>query len=117
MRPRPRPWGPLPTGRGTRIGKAVKTFLDEFGRRGLARGAVLVLISDGWERDHPAQLGEQMALVARLEHQVVWLNPRSATAGFAPLAGGMAAALPHVDTLRSGHSVHALDEVLRAVWC
>lgn len=100
---------------GTRIGAAVKTFLDDFGRRGLARGAVVVVVSDGWEREDPTQLGEQMARLARLAHRVVWVNPRSATVGFAPLAGGMAAALPHVDVVVSGHSVQALDEVLAAI--
>jgi len=100
---------------GTRIGEAVKSFLDDFGRRGLARGAVVVVVSDGWERDDAALLAEQMARLARLAHRVVWVNPRSAVPGFAPRAAGMAAALPHVDTLVSGHSVHALDEVLAAI--
>jgi hypothetical protein len=100
---------------GTRIGEALKTFVDDFGRRGLARGAVVVIVSDGWERADPALLGEQMARLSRLAHRVVWVNPRSAAEQYEPLVGGMAAALPHVDVLVSGHSVAALDEVLDAI--
>ncbi|HEU4512802.1 MAG TPA: VWA domain-containing protein [Nocardioidaceae bacterium] len=100
---------------GTRLGAALKTFLDDFGRRGMARGAVVVVISDGWERADPALLGEQMARLQRLAHRVVWVNPRSAAERYEPLAGGMAAALPHVDVFVSGHSLDALDEVLIAI--
>ncbi|HSF26544.1 MAG TPA: VWA domain-containing protein [Actinomycetes bacterium] len=100
---------------GTRIGSALKAFLDGHGRRGLARGAVVVIVSDGWERADPAQVGEQMARLARLAHRVVWVNPRKAAEGFAPLTGGMAAALPHVDAFVSGHSAAALDDVLAAI--
>jgi len=100
---------------GTRLGAALKTFVDEHGRRGMARGAVLVIVSDGWERADPALLGEQMARLARLAHRIVWVNPRSAAERYEPLVGGMAAALPHVDALVSGHSLGALDEVLAAV--
>lgn len=100
---------------GTRIGSALKDFLDTYGRRGMARGAVVVIVSDGWERDDPALLGEQMARLSRLAHRVVWVNPRKAAEGFAPLVGGMAAALPHVDAFVSGHSLAALEEVLAAI--
>jgi uncharacterized protein with von Willebrand factor type A (vWA) domain len=100
---------------GTRIGAAVKAFNDGYGRRGLARGAVVVVVSDGWERDDPAVLGEQMARLARLAHRVVWVNPRSASERYEPLAGGMAAALPYVDAFVSGHSLSALDDVLAAI--
>ncbi len=100
---------------GTRLGAALKTFLDDFGRRGMARGAVVVVISDGWERADPVLLGEQMARLQRLAHRVVWVNPRSAAEQYEPLAGGMAAALPHVDVFVSGHSLDALDEVLTAI--
>jgi hypothetical protein len=100
---------------GTRLGAALKTFVDDFGRRGMARGAVVVVISDGWERADPALLGEQMARLQRLAHRVVWVNPRSAAEQYEPLAGGMAAALPHVDAFVSGHSLDALDEVLTAI--
>ena len=100
---------------GTRIGAALKAFVDGFGRRGMARGAVVVIVSDGWDTGDPAEVGEQMARLARLAHRIVWINPRRAAPGYAPLVGGMAAALPHVDAFVSGHSVAALDEVLTAV--
>jgi uncharacterized protein with von Willebrand factor type A (vWA) domain len=100
---------------GTRIGAAVKSFLDTDGRRGLARGAVVVVVSDGWERADPALLGEQMSRLARLAHRVIWVNPRKAAPGFAPLTGGMAAALPYVDNFISGHSARAVQELLDAI--
>ena len=100
---------------GTRIGGAVKHFLDTDGRRGLARGAVVVIVSDGWERADPALLGVQMARLARLAHRVIWVNPRKAAPGFAPLTGGMAAALPHVDAFVSGHSARSVQELLDAI--
>ena len=100
---------------GTRIGGAVKNFLDTDGRRGLARGAVVVVVSDGWERADPALLGEQMARLSRLAHRVIWVNPRKAAPGFAPLTGGMAAALPHVDAFISGHSARSVQELLDAI--
>ena len=100
---------------GTRIGAALAAFLDDHGRRGMARGAVVVIVSDGWDTGDPAEVGEQMARLARLAHRIVWVNPRSAAPGYAPLVAGMAAALPHVDALVSGHSVAALDEVFAAV--
>ncbi|MCC5948739.1 MAG: VWA domain-containing protein [Nitriliruptoraceae bacterium] len=100
---------------GTRIAPAIAEFLDRYGRRGLARGAVVVIVSDGWEHGDPAELGEQMARLARLAHRVVWINPRAASPRFAPLVGGMAAAMPHIDAFVSGHSVAALDEVIDAI--
>jgi len=100
---------------GTRLGESLKTFLDDYGRRGMARGAVVVIVSDGWERADPAVLGEQMARLRRLAHRVIWVNPRSAAEHYEPLVGGMAAALPHVDVVVSGHSLRALDDVLAAI--
>ena len=87
----------------------LRDFLDTWGQRGLARGAVVVVLSDGWEREDPALLGEQMARLHRLAHRVVWANPLRARPGYAPLAAGMAAALPHVDDFVAGHSVAALE--------
>jgi uncharacterized protein with von Willebrand factor type A (vWA) domain len=100
---------------GTRLGDALRTFNDVHGRRGMARGAVVVIVSDGWDTGDPAVVGEQMARMSRLAHRIVWVNPRKAAAGYRPLVGGMAAALPHVDAFVSGHSVAALDEVLAAL--
>lgn len=100
---------------GTRIGSALTRFLDEHGRRGVARGAIVVIVSDGWEIGDPGEVGEAMRRLGRLAHHVIWVNPRSAASEFQPLAGGMAAALPHVDTFLSGHSVRALEELLAAI--
>ncbi|MFD0686985.1 vWA domain-containing protein [Actinomadura fibrosa] len=100
---------------GTRLGAELKEFLDRFGQRGLARGAIVVIASDGWERGDAALLGEQMARLRRLAHRVVWANPHKARPGYAPLTAGMAAALPHVDDFTSGHSLAALEELARLV--
>jgi uncharacterized protein with von Willebrand factor type A (vWA) domain len=100
---------------GTRIGQALKTFNDRHGRRGMARGAVVVILSDGWERADPALLGREMERLARLAYRIIWVNPRAGAPGFSPRAGGMAAALPYCDALVSGHSLEALDEVARAM--
>jgi len=100
---------------GTRIGDALKTFNDRHGRRGMARGAVIVVLSDGWERGDPELVGREMQRLARLAYRIVWVNPRAAAAGFEPRAGGMAAALPHCDAFVSGHSLRALDEVIDAI--
>ncbi|MDQ5975982.1 MAG: uncharacterized protein QG661_3191 [Actinomycetota bacterium] len=100
---------------GTRIGQALMEFIDGYGRRGLARGAVVVIVSDGWEIDSAARVGEAMARLSRLAHHIVWVNPRKAAESYEPLVGGMAAALPYVDTFVSGHSVRALEEVMEAI--
>jgi uncharacterized protein len=100
---------------GTRIGEALKAFTDRHGRRGLAHGAVVVILSDGWERGDPGHLGREMERLARLAHRIVWVNPRVAGRDFAPLTGGMAAALPHCDALLSGHTLAALDQVADAL--
>jgi uncharacterized protein len=92
---------------GTRIASALRTFVDRHGRRGMARGAVVAILSDGWERGDPADLGREMARLARLAHRIVWINPRAGMAGFEPLAGGMAAALPYVDELVPGADLEA----------
>jgi uncharacterized protein len=97
---------------GTRIGDSLETFLDEHGRRGMARGAVVVIVSDGWDRSEPGVLGEQMARLGRLAHRIVWINPRRAAPDYEPLAGGMSAALPHCDAFVSGHTLAALRTAL-----
>ncbi len=102
-------------GGGTRLGELLKQFLDQWGQRGTARGAVVVVLSDGWERGDAALLGEQMARLHRLAHRVVWSNPRKAAPGYAPLAAGMAAALPHVDDFVEGHSLGALEQLAAVV--
>ena len=100
---------------GTRIGEALRTFNDRHGRRGMARGAVVVILSDGWERGDPALVGREMARLARLAHRIVWVNPRAGADVFAVRAGGMVAALPHCNVLVSGHTFRALDEVVEAI--
>jgi uncharacterized protein len=100
---------------GTRLGESLHTFLDVWGQRGTARGAVVVILSDGWETGDVALLGEQVARLSRLAHRVIWANPRAGREGFTPTAGGMAAALPHCDDLVHGHSLEALEQLARVV--
>lgn len=100
---------------GTRIGETLMRFINEYGRRGVARGAVIVIISDGWEIEDPALVRISMERLSRLAHHIIWVNPRKAVTSFEPLTGGMAAALPYVDTFVSGHSVRALEDVVRAI--
>ncbi|MGI5404605.1 vWA domain-containing protein [Streptomyces sp. CA-135486] len=100
---------------GTRLGEMLRAFLDRWGQRGVARGAVVVLLSDGWERGDPALLAAQMRRLHRLAHRVVWANPRKARPGYEPLAAGMAAALPSVDAFVEGHSLGALERLAEVV--
>jgi hypothetical protein len=100
---------------GTRIGDALKAFNDRHGRRGMARGAVVVILSDGWERGDPMLVGREMERLARLAHRIVWVNPRASSSSFSVAAGGMRAALPYCDALVSGHSFAALAEVAEAI--
>ena len=94
---------------GTRIGESLKAFLDRFGHGGIARGAVVVVCSDGLEVGDPELLREQMARLSRLAHRVVWVNPLSADPAYEPLARGMQAALPYVDVFESGHDLASLE--------
>ncbi|TFC12227.1 VWA domain-containing protein [Cryobacterium algoritolerans] len=100
---------------GTRLAESIRRFIDDHGRRGLARGAVIVLISDGWAQDDPAEVDAQMARLRRLAFRIVWINPRKVAPDYQPLAGGMAAALPYIDAFVSGHSYTALAEVAAAI--
>jgi len=100
---------------GTRLGELLREFLNRWGQRGMARGAVVVLLSDGWERGDPDLLGAQMRRLHRLAHRVIWANPRKARPGYAPVAAGMAAALPSVDAFVEGHSLAALERLAAMV--
>ena len=96
-------------GSGTRIGASLAQFNREYGSRSLSRGAVVVIASDGWERDDPALLGRELARLARSAYAVVWVNPLKGTPGYEPLAQGMRAALPHVDRFLPGHNLESLE--------
>ncbi|SDL23024.1 VWA domain-containing protein [Arthrobacter sp. ok362] len=100
---------------GTRIAECLRRFVDEHGRRGLARGAVVVVFSDGWAYEDPEQVAAQMARLRRLAHRIIWVNPRKAAPQYQPLVGGMAAALPYCDAFVSGHSYRALAELAAAI--
>ena len=94
---------------GTRLGEALRVFNDRWGARGLARGSVTVVFSDGWDRGDPEALGTEMGRLSRVAHRIIWVNPLKASAGYAPLARGMAAALPHIDDFVEGHSLSSLE--------
>jgi hypothetical protein len=96
---------------GTRLGEVLKAFLDRWGQRGTARGAVVLVCSDGWERGGTELLAEQMVRLRRLAHSVVWVNPHKGRTGYEPLTGGMVAALPSVDHFVSGHSMAAFEQL------
>jgi hypothetical protein len=81
----------------------------------MARGAVIVILSDGWERGDPKLVGRELERLARLAHRIVWVNPRVGADAFSVQSGGMLAALPHCDALVSGHSFEALAEVVDAI--
>lgn len=96
---------------GTRLGEGIREFNDEWAIRGMARGSIVVILSDGWDRGDPAQLGAEMERLHRVTRELIWVNPLKATPGYAPLAAGMAAALPHVDRFIEGHSYASLEQL------
>ncbi|HZD67289.1 MAG TPA: VWA domain-containing protein [Acidimicrobiales bacterium] len=100
---------------GTRLGEDLAVFNDRFGVRGMARGAVVVILSDGWDRGDPEVLAREMARLHRVAYRVVWVNPLKASPGYAPLARGMAAALPYVDDFMEGHSLASLESLAEVV--
>ncbi len=100
---------------GTRLGDTMKEFVDRWGQRGMARGSVVVILSDGWDRGDVAVLAEQMVRLSLLAYKVIWVNPLKAAPGYQPLAKGMAAALPYVDEFLSGHNFASLEELARAI--
>jgi len=97
---------------GTRLGDTLAAFLDRWGQRGVARGAVVVLASDGWERGDVRPLADAMVRLHRLAYRVVWVNPHKVRPGFAPATAGLAAALPHVDAFVEGHSLAAYEQLV-----
>ena len=100
---------------GTRLGENLRVFLDRWGQRGMARGAVVVVFSDGWERGDAELLGEQMARLQRVAHRVVWVNPHRGKAGYEPLQGGVVAALPHCDDFLAGHSLATFADLTEVI--
>ena len=100
---------------GTRLGELLRAFNDRWGQRGLARGAVVVVMSDGWERGDPQLLGEQVARLRRLSHRLIWMNPHRGKTGYRPVQGGISACLPHLDHFLAGHSMTAFEELLRVL--
>jgi uncharacterized protein len=100
---------------GTRLGDALRAYNIAWGMRGMSRGAVVVILSDGLERGEPTVIADHMARLSRVAHKVVWVNPLKASPGYAPLARGMAAALPYIDTFIDGHNLNALDQLIEAI--
>jgi len=100
---------------GTRIGAALREFNDRYGTRGMARGAVVLIISDGWETGDPALVGAQMARLHRVAYRIVWANPRTQSDRYRPEVGGMAAAWPYCDAVVSAHNFESLDDLLAAL--
>ena len=100
---------------GTRLGESIQQFNDLWGIRGMARGAIVVICSDGWDRGDPELMSAEMGRLSRVARRVIWVNPLKASPGYAPLARGMAAALPYVDLFVEGHSVSSLEELAKRV--
>ena len=100
---------------GTRLGQGLSSFNGDWGLSGLARGAIVVVCSDGWDRGDPSVLSEEMGRLSRVAHRIIWANPLKGSEGYEPLTRGMRAALPYVDGFVSGHSLGALEEVVEVM--
>lgn len=100
---------------GTRLGETLQMFMERWGRRGMARGAVVVVFSDGWERGDTSLLADQMASLRRVAHRVVWVNPHRGKAGYEPVQQGVVAALPYCDDFLAGHSLATYADLLEVV--
>src|ERR1700712_5612024 len=100
---------------GTRLGEGPKAFTDRWGQRGTARGAVLVIFSDGWERGSPDLLAAQVQRLQRLARQLVWVNPHKGKDGYLPVQTGIVAVLPHVDAFVAGHSLASIEQLLEVI--
>jgi len=100
---------------GTRLGETLRIFLDRWGQRGMARGAVVVIFSDGWERGDPTLLAEQMRRLHRVARRVVWVNPHRGKTGYEPVQQGVVAALPYCQDFVAGHSLATFEEVAEVI--
>jgi Protein containing von Willebrand factor type A (vWA) domain len=100
---------------GTRLGTSLATVLDRYGGHRAVRGAVVVVCSDGLDRDDPAILATAMQHLHRIAHRVMWLNPLKGDPRYRPLQRGMAAALPHVDVFLPGHNLTSLEQLCAAL--
>jgi uncharacterized protein with von Willebrand factor type A (vWA) domain len=96
---------------GTRIGEALGDFNRHWARRVLGHGAVVIVVSDGWDRGDPARLTAELIHLRRSAHRLIWLNPLLGSKGYQPLTRGMAAALPHVDDFLAAHNLKALEDL------
>ena len=100
---------------GTRIGQSLEVFNRDWSRRVLGQGSVVLLITDGLDRDDPEALARQMQRLHLSARRVIWLNPLLRWDGFAPKAAGIRAMLPHVDSFRAGHSIASLEALAAAI--
>lgn len=100
---------------GTRLGECLKDFCDRWGQWGIARGAVVIVMSDGWDRGDPLLLGEQLARLRRLSQRLIWVNPNKGAPGYEPLTLGMSTALPYVDDFLPGHNLASLESLAAVV--
>jgi uncharacterized protein with von Willebrand factor type A (vWA) domain len=98
---------------GTRIGETMKAFSFRWGRRVLGGGAVVLIISDGWDRGEPDLLAQEMARLQRSCHRLIWLNPLLGSPSYQPLTQGMQAALPYVDDFLPVHNLASLETLAR----
>jgi uncharacterized protein len=100
---------------GTRLGETLRFFLDRWGQRGMARGAVVVVFSDGWERGDASVLAEQMARLRRIAHRVVWVNPHRGKDGYEAVQTGVLAALPYCHDFVAGHSLATYSDLVEVL--
>lgn len=100
---------------GTRLGRLLRQFLMQWGQHRIARGGIIVILSDGWESEAPELLGQQVERLSRLSHRLIWANPRRARVGYLPLVGGLSAALPYVDHFVDAHSISALEKLAELI--
>ncbi len=100
---------------GTRLGEGLRQFNDRWGVRGMARGSIIVICSDGWDRGEPEEMASEMERLGRAAHSVIWVNPLKVTPGYEPIARGMASAMPYIDEFLEGHCLDSLTTLANAV--